>query len=51
LTAAWKAFGLANAKGKGVYDWVIKFLDDWDQQKRKEEVRSLEEISKNLLGN
>jgi hypothetical protein len=51
LTASCKAFNLANVKGMGTSDLVIRSLDDQDQQKRKEEVRSLEEISKNLLGN
>jgi hypothetical protein len=51
LIAGCKAFSLANVKGTGTNDWVIKSLDDKDQQKRKEEVRSLEEISKNLMGN
>jgi hypothetical protein len=50
LTAACKAFSLANGKGTGTNDWVIKSLDKLKRKRRREEVRSLEEISKNLWG-
>jgi hypothetical protein len=41
----------ANAKGMGTNDWVIRSLDYLKKKRRSEEVRSLEEISKNLFGN
>jgi hypothetical protein len=50
LTAACKAFSLANGKGTGTNDWVIKSLDldDWDRQKRKEEGRRSEISERDL---
>ena len=47
MTAACKAFSLANAKGKGANGLVIRSLD---KDREKSEI-SEEEISKNLLGN
>jgi len=44
-----QGISLANAKEKGADGLVIRSLDDLIQ-KRVKRVRSLEEISKNLLG-
>jgi hypothetical protein len=37
LTAACKAFSLANGKGMGTNDWVIRSLDNWVD--KREEAR------------
>jgi hypothetical protein len=50
LTAGCKAFSLVNGKGMGTNDWVIRSLFYLKKKRNEEEVRSLEKISKNLLG-
>jgi hypothetical protein len=42
VTAAWKALSLANAKGTGTNDWVIRYLDELKKKRSEISGRDLQ---------